>query len=113
RHFTASGKSTELSSSGVQKLASLGYVGLQKPAGSSSVVTGTDPKDTIATANKVLAAMVLLAGGESEKAASTLQPIVSTQPNAYLAQFGLGVALANQQQFAPATEHLHKAIELQ
>ncbi len=113
RHFTASGKSTELSSSEVQKLASLGYVGLQKSAGSSTAVTGTDPKDTIATANKVLAAMASLADGESEKAASALQPIVTSQPNTYLAQFGLGMALAQQQQFAPAVEHLHKAIELQ
>jgi arylsulfatase A-like enzyme len=113
RHFTASGKSTELSSSEVQKLASLGYVGLQKAAGSSTAVTGTDPKDTIATTNKVVAAMLALAGGESEKAAGALQPIISSQPNTYLAQFGLGVALAQQQQFAPAVEHLHKAIELQ
>src|SRR5581483_4109237 len=113
RHFTASGKSTELSSSEVQKLASLGYVGLQKSSGNSSVVTGTDPKDTIATANKVLAAMASLADGESEKASGALQPIVTSQPNTYLAQFGLGMALAQQQQFAPAVEHLHKAIELQ
>ena len=113
RHFTASGQSTELSSSEVQKLASLGYVGLQKSSGNSSVVTGTDPKDTIATANKVLAAMASLADGESEKASGALQPIVTSQPNTYLAQFGLGMALAQQQQFAPAVEHLHKAIELQ
>jgi len=113
RHFTASGKSTELSSSEVQKLASLGYVGLQKSAGSSTAVTGTDPKDVISTANKVDAALQLLTAGDAGKAASALQTIVAAQPNLYLAQFGLGAALARQQQFAPAVEHLHKAIELQ
>ena len=113
RHFTASGKSAELSSSEMQKLASLGYVGLQKSAGSASAVTGTDPKDVIATANKADAAIQLLASGDPAKAASALQPIVGAQPNVYMAQFGLGVALALQQQFAPAIEHLHKAIELQ
>jgi len=113
RHFTASGKSTELSSSEVQKLASLGYVGLQKSAGSSTAVTGTDPKDVISTANKVDAALQLLTAGDAGKAASALQTIVAAQPNLYLAQFGLGAALAKQQQFAPAVEHLHKAIELQ
>lgn len=113
RHFTAAAKSTELSSSEVQKLASLGYVGLQKSTASSTLATGTDPKDVIATANKVSAAMLAIAGGETEKAASALQSIVSSQPNLYLAQFGLGVALVQQQQFATAAEHLHKAIELQ
>lgn len=113
RHFTASGRATELSSSEVQKLASLGYVGLQKSAGNATAVTGIDPKDAIATANKVGAAMLSLAGGESEKAASALQSLVGSQPNTYLAQFGLGLALAQQQRFAPAVEHLHKAIELQ
>ena len=34
------------------------------------------------------------------------------QQDIFLAQYGLGVALAQQQQFAEATEHLHKAIEL-
>ncbi|HZQ70247.1 MAG TPA: sulfatase-like hydrolase/transferase [Terriglobales bacterium] len=110
RHFTAAGKATELTSSEVQKLASLGYVGLQKSAGTSTSVTGTDPKDAIATANKVIAA--LLADG-NEKSASTLQSVVSSQPNTYLAQYGLGAILARQQQYPTAIEHLHKAIELQ
>jgi tetratricopeptide (TPR) repeat protein len=113
RHFTASGKSAELSSSEMQKLASLGYVGLQKSAGNSTAVTGTDPKDVIATANKTIASLEILSNGNIAKAASALQSLVSSQPNLYLAQFGLGVALAQQQQFAPAIEHLHKAIELQ
>ncbi len=57
RHFSGeAGKSSaELSSSEMQKLASLGYVGLQKSSASAAAVAGTDPKDKIATANKVLA----------------------------------------------------------
>ena len=113
RHFTAAGKPAELSSSEVQKLASLGYVGLQKSSGGSTSVTGTDPKDVIATANKVIAAILAIAGGETEKALPALWAIVGSEPNLYLAQFGLGLALVQQQQFAAAVEHLHKAIELQ
>src|SRR6266446_2117651 len=58
RHFSgeAAKSSAELSSSEMQKLASLGYIGLQKSSGSPASVSGTDPKDKIATANKVLEA---------------------------------------------------------
>lgn len=115
RHFTQGGKSTtaELSSSEMQKLASLGYVGLQKSASSGAASTGTDPKDVIATANQIQSAMVALDSGQAEKAAAALEPLAARQGNLYLAQYGLGVALVQQQQFAKAIEHLHKAIELQ
>src|SRR4029077_10797542 len=58
RHFSGQvGKSSaELSSSEMQKLASLGYIGLQKSSGASATVAGTDPKDKIAIANKVIEA---------------------------------------------------------
>jgi predicted Zn-dependent protease len=39
--------------------------------------------------------------------------VLAGQANIYLAQYGLGVALAQQQQYSEAIEHLHKAIELQ
>jgi len=47
RHFSgeAAKSSAELSSSEMQKLASLGYVGLQKSSGAAATVSGTDPKD--------------------------------------------------------------------
>jgi choline-sulfatase len=102
----------ELTSSEMQKLASLGYVGLQKSAGASTAATGTDPKDVIATANKVQNAMLAIDSGEPERAISVLQPLVATQPGMYLAQYALGVAYAQQQQYAKAVESLHKAIEL-
>jgi arylsulfatase A-like enzyme/Tfp pilus assembly protein PilF len=117
RHFSGeTGKSSaELSSSEMQKLASLGYVGLQKSSGSAAAATGTDPKDKIATANQVIAAAS--AGGQLKSGAAgaiaALTPIVSADPNLYLAQYALGAALARKGQYAEAAKHLHKAIELQ
>jgi choline-sulfatase len=101
--------SADLSSSEMQKLASLGYIGLQKSAVSTTAVTGTDPKNKIAICNKVLAAATY----KPEVAIAALNPIVSADPNLYLAQYMLGVALARKAQYAEAEKHLHKAIELE
>jgi len=109
--------SAELSSSEMQKLASLGYVGLQKSSGSAATVTGTDPKDKIATANKVIEAASARDQSKPDfaiaRAIATLEPVVVADPNLYLAQYTLGVALARKAQYAEAVKHLHKAIELQ
>jgi len=151
RHFSdeAGKSSAELSSSEMQKLASLGYVGLQKSSAPAEAVAGTDPKDKIATANKVLGLVwgqapsracpersrrvqaertgapakpdVGLAACSSSAVSqqklalviATLEPIVSADPNLYLAQYTLGVALARKAQYNEAVKHLHKAIELQ
>lgn len=111
RRFTGgSGKSAELSSSEMQKLASLGYVGLQRSAGVSAAITGTDPKDKISTANKVLEAA---AQAKHDRAIAALTPILAADPNLYLAQYTLGLALVQKGQYAEAAKHLHKAIELQ
>lgn len=105
-----SGKAaTELSSTEMQKLASLGYVGLQHSAGSTASVTGTDPKDKIATANKVFDATT----AKPDRAIAALQPVVSDDANLYLAEYTLGVAQVQKAQYADAAKHLHKAIELQ
>jgi choline-sulfatase len=112
KRFTAGSKGTELSSSEMQKLASLGYVGLQK-GGPTSAATGTDPKDAIATANKVESAWQAINDGKPDKAIPVLQSVVTSSPNTYLAQFGMGVALAQQQQCSKAVDSLRKAIELQ
>ncbi len=114
RHFNGeAGKSSvELSSSEMQKLASLGYVGLQKSSASAAAVAGTDPKDKIATANKVIAALAR-DRSKPDLAIAALEPIVAADPNLYLAQYTLGVALARKGQYAEAAKHLHRAIELQ
>jgi arylsulfatase A-like enzyme/Tfp pilus assembly protein PilF len=102
-----------LSSSEMQKLASLGYVGLQKSAGTGAAATGTDPKDKIATANKVAEAALAVERGKASNAVTALQAIVSADPGLYLAQYALGVGLAQKGQFADAAKYLHKAVELQ
>jgi len=116
-HFgSGAGKSpdTGLTSSEMQKLASLGYVGLQKSSSAgNATVQGTDPKDTIATADRTLAAMLTLQEGKPDKAIPVFRQVLTAQPDTYLAQYGLGVALAHEQQYPEAIEHLHKAIELQ
>ena len=115
RRFSGeSGKSgAELSSSEMQKLASLGYVGLQKNAGTSAAVSGTDPKDKIATANKVAEAELALEQSKPERATALLDPIVSADPSLYLAQYTLGLALVQQKNYTDAAKHLHQAIALQ
>lgn len=110
----ASAGSSGLTSSEMQKLASLGYVGLQKQGGAqSAVVTGTDPKDVIANVNKAIAAMAAIDDGKPEKAIPVLQPLIKSEPNAYLPQFAMGMALVQQQQYAQAIPYLRKGIELQ
>ncbi len=104
----------ELSSSEMQKLASLGYVGLQKAASATSTAaSGVDPKDGIATANKVLSAQRLLEGGKPEAAVASLQPEMAGASKTYLAQYVMGAALARQGKYPQAIERLRAAIELQ
>jgi choline-sulfatase len=114
-HFRDQGaKSTELTSGEMQKLASLGYVGLQKTAtGAGPAATGFDPKDGIDLANKVFAATGFLNDGKPDRVISTLQPAMASLSSVYLAQYAMGAALTQQQQYAAAIEPLHKAIELQ
>ena len=116
RRFSKSGNAaaTELTSSEMQKLASLGYVGLQKsPSSTGAAATGVDPKDAIASANKALSALELLNDNSPEKAVALVQPLLAANPKMYLAQFVMGAALARQQQYPQAIEYLRRAIELQ
>jgi choline-sulfatase len=110
----AAKSSAELSSSEIQKLASLGYIGLQKSSGSATAVAGVDPKDKIATANKVIAAATQTRDqANPDRVIAALDPVVAADPNLYLAQYTLGTALARKGQCPEAVKHLHKAIELQ
>ncbi len=105
---------TALTSSEMQKLASLGYVGLQESgAGVTASTLGTDPKDVITAANKILAALLDLDDGKPERAIPAFRQVLTAQPNTYLAQYGLGAALLQEQHYAEAIAPLHKAIELQ
>jgi arylsulfatase A-like enzyme/Flp pilus assembly protein TadD len=103
----------ELTSSEMQKLASLGYVGLQKSSAPASAAAGVDPKDGIASANKILSALAVLNDGKPEKAVALLQPLLAAASKMYLAQSVMGAALARQQQYPQAIEYLRRAIELQ
>jgi arylsulfatase A-like enzyme/Tfp pilus assembly protein PilF len=106
--------SAQLSSSELQKLASLGYVGLQKSVSpNETAVTGTDPKDEIALANKVEQAIEEIQDGKAQRATAALQAVVKSHPGMFLAQFAAGVAAAQERQFAAAVPFLRKAIELQ
>ena len=44
---------------------------------------------------------------------AALTPVVAADGNLYLAEYTLGVALAQKAQYAEAAKHLHKAIGLQ
>jgi Flp pilus assembly protein TadD len=109
----ASKSGTQLSSSEMQKLASLGYAGMQKNVGPATAVSGTDPKDKIAAANKVAEAQLALADTKSVKVPATLDPVVSADPSLYLAQYTLGLALAQEKKYPDAVKHLHEAIAQQ
>jgi choline-sulfatase len=116
RRFSGVGNAggAELSSSEMQKLASLGYVGLQKSASpASTAASGIDPKDGIAAANQVLSAHRLLDAGRPEKAVAALQPVMAGASEMYLAQYVMGAALARQGKYLQAIERLRSAIELQ
>jgi len=118
RRFSGSGAAadgSQLTSSEMQKLASLGYVGLQKSGSpTSTAVSGIDPKDGIATANKILLAQRLLNDGMPEKAVAALQPLMAAAASKmYLAQYVMGASLAQQGQYPQAIERLRSAIELQ
>jgi arylsulfatase A-like enzyme len=113
-HFSRGKNSeTQLTSTEMQRLASLGYVGLQKTPSSNTAAEGIDPKDAIAIANHTLGAISDLQQGKVDKAIAGFQQALIKQPNIYLAQYGLGRGLAQNQRYAEAIEHLHKAIELQ
>lgn len=112
-HDAAKSADPGLTSSEMQKLASLGYVGLQKSGVAvNAAAEGNDPKDAISAINKTLAAIFELDDGKPEKAILTLRRVIADQPTSYLAQYGMGAALAQQQQYADAVPYLHKAIEL-
>jgi arylsulfatase A-like enzyme len=106
---------TNLSHSDMDKLASLGYVGLQRPAvPASGPPTGIDPKARINTANVLLAAWrrVHEAGSGWTAAAAALEKLPPEDQKGFLAEWTLGTSFARNHQYAPAIDHLHAAIQL-
>jgi choline-sulfatase len=93
-----------------ERLAALGYVG---GAGGGAHASGVDPKDRVATANALHAAVVLVEDGAFEKAIPLLERVTASDPAIHMAQLQLGVARARQRQYARALAPLRRAIELQ
>jgi arylsulfatase A-like enzyme len=116
RHLEGNADSgvSRLTSSDMQKLASLGYIGLQSGAGSAKpAIGGIDPKDAIGLANQTLAAWRLLDDGKPEPAIAQLKTVLASRSNLYLAQYGMGIALSQQKQYRDSVEFLRNAIKLQ
>lgn len=109
------GKSQEsrLTTTDMQKLASLGYVGLESaPSRASASLSGTEPKDHIHTANKIVEAWTMLQHGQPISSSSILAA-AATEPKSFLAQWSIGEALAREGRYDNAAEHLRAAIALQ
>jgi choline-sulfatase len=105
-------ESVGLNTSEIQKLASLGYVGISRPTpASETALRGTDPKEAIELANRTLHAWSLLDNGKTTAAIPAFRAIASAQPNIFLVQWGLGLAYFNDRQYPEAIASLRKAIE--
>jgi arylsulfatase A-like enzyme/Tfp pilus assembly protein PilF len=113
QHFDGSSTKAGLTSAEMQKLASLGYVGLQKTSSTATTVAGIDPKDQVRLVNKILEAKALNEDGKPERASGILQHVIGETGKMYLAQYTMGESFFELQQYAKAIEYLHKAIELQ
>jgi arylsulfatase A-like enzyme len=115
QHFSSNAsQASQLTSSQMQKLASLGYVGLQKPTTAATTsMKGTDPKDAATLANRVATASILLDEGKPERVQATLAPSLSAVSGMYEAQHVIGAALVAKGKYALAIPFLHRAIELQ
>jgi len=93
-----------------QRLAALGYVG---GSGGAPATSGVNPKERIALANALHAAIVAVEDGAFGAAIPLLERVVREQPELPIAQLNLGVAHARQRQWAQAIPALSKAAALQ
>jgi arylsulfatase A-like enzyme/Tfp pilus assembly protein PilF len=92
------------------RLASLGYV---SGSASRAASSGADPKDKVAVANALHAAVVSVEDGNFVNALPLLEKVTATEPDIWVAQLNLGVARARQRQYGRALAPLRKAIALQ
>jgi tetratricopeptide (TPR) repeat protein len=93
-----------------QRLAALGYVG---GSGGAPAMIGVDPKDRVALANSLHAAIVAVEDGAFATAIPLLERVVREQADLPIAQLNLGIARARQRQWAQAIPALIKAAALQ
>ena len=104
---------SRLTSTEMQKLASLGYIGLEPSGSSMQEVKGIDPKDAVGVANQTLAGLFAVDDGKPEQAILLFRAVLAVRGNIYLAQYGMAVALSQQQHYAQAIGYLQSAIKLQ
>ena len=82
-------------------------------SGIATSASGIDPKDEIATENRILSALAVIDAGQPERALSILRNLGSAASDSYLAQFAMGTALREQRDCTKAIKYLHRAIEFQ
>jgi len=104
---------SRLTSAEMQKLASLGYIGLRPSASSMQEVKGIDPKDAVGVANQTLSGLLAADDGKPEQAIPLFHAVLAVRGNIYLAQYGMAVALSQQQHYPQAIGYLQSAIKLQ
>ena len=96
----------------MEKLTALGYVGggfRPLPTGGPS---GTDPKDKIQVANALHDAILAIESGQPQQAVPLLEQVVADNPQMYIAQYQLGVALVRQRKYREAIPPLENAVAL-
>ena len=96
----------------VEKLTALGYVGgafRPLPVGPPS---GLDPKQKIHLANALHDAILAIESDRAAQAVPLLQQVLAENPQMYIAQYQLGVALSRQGNYRAAIAPLQHAIAL-
>ena len=115
RRFSGSGTASgDLTSSEMQKLASLGYVGLQK---STAPAAAGDPEELILKMKSqsqygLISTSVHWMTESRTRPSLSFSPWMAAASKMYLAQYVMGVALAQLGQYPQAIERLRSAIEL-
>lgn len=92
------------------RLAALGYI---TGASDAAAPRGADPKDGVAVANELHAAVAAAEDGKFGIAVPLLERVVAMRPSIAYAQLQLGLAREHQGQHARAIPPLQKAVELQ
>jgi len=95
----------------LEKLTALGYVS----GGAATTKPDNelpDPKDKIQVANQLHSATLMIEQGEQARAIPTLQRILATDPQIFVAQMQLGLAYSKQKNYREAIAPLRKATDL-